>query len=723
MKMEPMECSDGVVNAGTTTSAADYSPDFYSPDFDSPMPPIMEDVDSRGTSYGRPPLKSKAWAHFTRAKDGDPNSPKASCNYCGRSYKCHSKKQGTSSMLHHLTICKHYRARQSRLAASKSKLICELKKDGDSTTASLAIDKCVEKKIRAAIARMIIVDGLPFRFVEGQGFRDFMRTIDSKFPIPSCFTVMRDCVKLYLLEKEKLRNLFTTSGQRVCLTTSMWTSTQNLNYICITGHFIGNDWKLNRRIMNFCKVPNYEGVTIGRVIESCLLDFGIDNIFTITVDSTTSNDTAIDYIRRRTKYKVGTILDNEFIHMRCCAHSLNLIMTEGVKDVNESIVKVRNAVAYVKSTPSRFDKFKSCVEMQKIQSKGLCLDVPNRWNSTSMMLDVAEKCQSAFELLQESDGQFVHHLSGDERGRPGLGPPDCNDWDNVRVTVKFLKIFYDVALRISGSLHANSHLYFHELSVVHQHLQALCESSDNLLQSMAERFKANFEKYWVDFEKVNLMLFVAAVLDPRYKLDALEFWFTEVVGIEQATELVAKLRRVIDRLYDQYTKFGGDICGVELSGAEPQSSSISINSSKQGFLNFMSRYYKIRTSQNNVECKSELDQYLTDDIEAPNENFDILNWWKLKSTKYPILAQIAKLVLAVPISTIDSESSLSTNGQVLDHFRSSLSPTTVEAIICAQNWLKEAPPIGYDTRDVMVDAESYKLESEISLRNILHDDD
>ncbi|KAF5446900.1 hypothetical protein F2P56_032496 [Juglans regia] len=394
----------------------------------------MKDGDSRGTSCGHPPLKSKAWAHFTRVKDGDPNSPKASCNYCGRSYKCHSKKQGTSSMLYHLTICKHYRARQNRLAASKSKLICELKKDGDSTTGSLAIDKCVEKKIGVAIARMIIVDGLPFRFVEGQGFRDFMRTIDSKFPIPSCITVMRDCVKLYLLEKEKLRNLFTTSGQRVCLTTT-------------------------------------------------------------------------------------------------------------------------------------------------------------------------------------------------------------------------------------------------------------------------------------------------AVLDPRYKLDALEFWFTEVVGIEQATELVAKLRRVIDRLYDQYTKFGGDVCGVELSGAEPQSSSISINSSKQGFLNFMSRYYKIRTSQNNVGCKSELDQYLTDDIEAPNENFDILNWWKVKSTKFPILAHIAKVVLAVPISTIDSESSFSADGQVLDHFRSSLSPTAVEAIICAQNWLKEAPPIAYDTRDVMVDAESYKLESEISLRNILHDDD
>jgi hypothetical protein len=30
--------------------------------------------------------------------------------------------------------------------------------------------------------------------------------------------------------------------------------------------------------------------------------------------------------------------------MRCCAHILNLIVTDGLKEVSDSIVKVRNAV-------------------------------------------------------------------------------------------------------------------------------------------------------------------------------------------------------------------------------------------------------------------------------------------------------------------------------------------------------------------------------------------
>ena len=48
------------------------------------------------------------------------------------------------------------------------------------------------------------------------------------------------------------------------------------------------------------------------------------------------------------------------------------------------------------------------------------------------------------------------------------------------------------------------------------------------------------------------------------------------------------------------------------------------------------------------------------------------------------------------MSTVSSESTFSTSGQVLDVFRSSLSPKTTEALICTQNWLK---PMKLDFQD------------------------
>lgn len=45
-------------------------------------------------------------------------------------------------------------------------------------------------------------------------------------------------------------------------------------------------------------------------------------------------------------------------------------------------------------------------------------------------------------------------------------------------------------------------------------------------------------------------------------------------------------------------------------------------------------------------------------------------------------------ILAIPISTVASESAFSTSGRILDDFRSSLTPATLQALICTQDWLR-----------------------------------
>jgi hypothetical protein len=60
--------------------------------------------------------------------------------------------------------------------------------------------------------------------VEGEGFQDFMKVVEPRFSIPSRYTVMRECVRLFMFEKEKLKAMFKTTGVRVCLTNDMWTS-------------------------------------------------------------------------------------------------------------------------------------------------------------------------------------------------------------------------------------------------------------------------------------------------------------------------------------------------------------------------------------------------------------------------------------------------------------------------------------------------------------------
>ena len=55
---------------------------------------------------------------------------------------------------------------------------------------------------RQALAKMVIINELLFNFIEGQGSKLFARTMQSRFDIPSRFTIMRDCLKFYVKEKD-----------------------------------------------------------------------------------------------------------------------------------------------------------------------------------------------------------------------------------------------------------------------------------------------------------------------------------------------------------------------------------------------------------------------------------------------------------------------------------------------------------------------------------------
>ncbi|CAN0919821.1 Putative AC9 transposase [Linum grandiflorum] len=53
-----------------------------------------------------------------------------------------------------------------------------------------------------------------------------------------------------------------------------------------------------------------------------------------------------------------------------------------------------------------------------------------------------------------------------------------------------------------------------------------------------------------------------------------------------------------------------------------------------------------------------------------------------------MLCEMVRDIFGLSISTVSSESAFSTSGRVLDAFRSSLTPTIVEALICSGDWLR-----------------------------------
>lgn len=71
-----------------------------------------------------------------------------------------------------------------------------------------------------------------------------------------------------------------------------------------------------------------------------------------------------------------------------------------------------------------------------------------------------------------------------------------------------------------------------------------------------------------------------------------------------------------------------------------------------------------------------------------SQEFDILKWWMGNESKYLVLACITRDLLAIPASSVASESAFSISKRIINDFRSSLTPEIVEALICTQDWYR-----------------------------------
>ena len=109
--------------------------------------------------------------------------------------------------------------------------------------------------------------------------------------------------------------------------------------MCITAHFIDNDWKWHKKIINFCTISSHKSDDIAFVLGKCLEEWGLaSKLYTITVDNVSSNNTActalIDDFKRHGHFLFS---NGEFLHVRCNAYILNLVVWDGLKVVGNLV--------------------------------------------------------------------------------------------------------------------------------------------------------------------------------------------------------------------------------------------------------------------------------------------------------------------------------------------------------------------------------------------------
>ncbi|GFP87890.1 zinc finger bed domain-containing protein ricesleeper 1 [Phtheirospermum japonicum] len=625
-------------------------------------------------------LKSVVWNDFDRVKRGE--SFAAICRHCKRILSG-SSTSGTSHLRNHLIRCRRRSNHDitQLLTRGKRKQPCSnftqprIKKEivtiastssngqiGNTNPSGFGFD---HRQSQLNLARMIIMHGYPLAMVEDIGFKKFVRNLQPLFDLGNIGSVENDCLEIYKKEKQRVYEELDKLPGKVSLSADKWASTNGApEYLCLIAHYIDNSWEMKKKFLNFLVIdPSQPEDTLSELITTSLRDWDIDRkIFSLTVDNRTAYEKTVCKIRDQLCQHRFLMCEGQLFDVRCAASTVKLLVQDVLEASNEITCKVRETIRYVKSSRAIQEKFNEIVQLLGINQQR-CLSDDNlfQWNSTYIMLESALECKEAFSQLQEHDPDFT------------MGPSTI-DWDRLRAITSILKFFHEVSNVFVGRKHITANSYFAEICDIHLQLIEWCQKSDEFISSLALKLKSRFDEYW---KKCSLIMAIAAILDPRFKMKLVEYYYPQIYG-DSASDCIDIVSNCIKALYGGHAIYSP----LAAHGQGLVSESGVVKDRLTGFDKFLN---ETSLSQH---VKSDLDKYLEEPLFPRSVEFNILNWWKVHEPRYPVLSMMARNILGIPISKVAQETLFDTGDRAVDQCWSSMKADTLQALMCSQDWMR-----------------------------------
>jgi len=496
--------------------------------------------------------KSDVWNHYTVI-----NSEKAKCSYCSNSV---SYKGGSTTNLNkHLKrkhIIQYDSKKHPRIDEINEQNVDDPSKQHSQNTSvtnndqnqpstsinainlinkSRPLQKSVDsylinnkplsvskqKTIDDQLGVMISKEFHPFSLVENVEFKKFIHLLNPGYQLPSRKTVSK-CIlpQLYEKAKEKVRNNL-LNAKYISFTTDGWTSLNNDSFIAVTVHFIDLEECILKTFLLGCfnVVESHTAVNLSLFLNNCFKEWNITEKVKVAVSDNAANITSA----------IG--MNQNWRHIPCLAHTLNLIAQSGLGEIKHVHKKVKTIVEYFKRSTKANLKLKNAQKQMGYPELKLIQDVCTRWNSTYDMfqrcIDIKEPLMSTIAIIGNMDN-LIHE-----------------DFELIKHYCAIFKPFKEVTIELSSEKGISISKVIILIKALHLHIKNK-EKEPNLPSAIHLMLSKMITKANTKFENIENqpILTEATLLDPRFKKKAFSNTYTFQKTYENIKQRVAGIIRL-----------------------------------------------------------------------------------------------------------------------------------------------------------------------------------
>ena len=588
---------------------------------------------------------SEVWEFFKKT-----DSSEVICNLCEKKL---SYSGGTTNLRDHLT-----RAHKTTFSTEDNKQT----KITDHTQSfkPRILSQSFKDGAISVLANQIINDLQPMKSINDVGFKATIAHFCPEYKVPDKNTVKKVIMKKHRDGLEKLKCML--AGQKIALTSDHWTSIKMESYITISCHFINEAWELLHYILetNTMHEKHTAVNTASRLNDTVSNFVDTDNVVGITKDNAAYMSLAVKILNKDYQWNS--------LDVDCMGHTINLCMKSAlnIEEIADILSSCKQLVCHFKHSTVALVELKVQQTALNLPLHKLQQECKTRWNST---LDMVER-------LIEQRWAISKVLSNNRITKTQDRKLDLNSeqWGILEELVVVLKPFKEATEIISGELYVTySQIYPTvaklKMAVTHDDTDSDCitQAKDKILMELNKRFGEGTSE-----EKYTSSL-IASLLDQRFK----RLKFLPLEEKERIKNEVVKLaKKSIDTTPcepppSKRARFDDDTASVVSSGSYFDNSSTDDDDEDLDVPLSLSSTHHIAVG--------EVDNYLKLPKLARREN--PLLWWKENENKFPNISKLARSYLCIPASSTTSERVFSKAGNLVTKKRSSLSGSTVDALI------------------------------------------